>query len=51
MKNKNYCEWKEEEVKGLFAFIENAKQKNLPLTFAFNQYAKESNRKPNSVRN
>jgi hypothetical protein len=51
MKNKNYCEWKTKEVKELFAFIENCKEKNLPLTFAFNQYAKQTDRKPNSVRN
>ncbi|MDD4211396.1 MAG: hypothetical protein PHC46_03285 [Clostridia bacterium] len=51
MQNKNYCEWNTEEVKDLFAFVETFKQKNLALTYAFSEYAKRTNRKPNSVRN
>lgn len=49
--NKSYCQWEEKEVKALFSFIEACKQKNLPLTYAFLEYATSTNRKPNSVRN
>jgi len=51
MHKKTYCQWKDEEVKHLFLHIENFKQKNLPLTYAFLEYAKQTNRKANSVRN
>jgi hypothetical protein len=51
MQNKNYCQWENDEVKTLFDFVATCRRKNLPLTYAFNEYAKLTNRKPNSVRN
>ncbi|PKK96138.1 MAG: hypothetical protein CVV59_00020 [Tenericutes bacterium HGW-Tenericutes-4] len=51
MNKKTYCRWKDEEVKSLFSHIDSFKQKNLPLTYAFLEYAKLTGRKSNSVRN
>lgn len=51
MPQKNYCKWKEREVKELFCFVEQCKEKHMPLTTAFLEYAKKTNRMPNSVRN
>lgn len=48
---KKYSKWKDEEVKKLFRFIEQGKQKNQNLSGMFSLYAKLTNRKPNSVRN
>ena len=46
-----YSKWKDEEVKKLFKYIEEGKEKNESLIKLFEGYAKLSNRKPNSVRN
>ena len=51
MNEKVYSKWSDKEVKELFYFIEECKQKNLPLTYAFSEYARLTSRKPNSVRN
>lgn len=48
---KNYCMWKDEEVKKLFSHIEECSRKKMALTKAFQLYAQMSGRKPNSVRN
>lgn len=48
---KNYSKWKDEEVKNLFKEVEKIKRENKSLLVAFKNYAKKSNRKPNSVRN
>lgn len=46
-----YCSWKDEEIKKLFAFVEEGKEKHLSLLEIFKNYATLSGRKPNSVRN
>ena len=51
MNEKGYSKWSDKEVKQLFSFVEECKQKNLPLTYAFSEYARLTTRKPNSVRN
>lgn len=48
---KTYCSWSNTEIKNLFDMVENYKLKNLPLVKAFEDYAKNSGRKCNSVRN
>ena len=48
---KNYCSWTGAEIKNLFNIVENYKTKNIPLLKAFEDYAKKSGRKRNSVRN
>ena len=48
---KNYSPWQNNEIKNLFNMIESYKQKNIPLLKAFDDYAKLSGRKRNSVRN
>lgn len=48
---KQFSQWKDEEVKRLFEFIENGKSHGKSLSQLFNDYAKDNNRKPNSVRN
>lgn len=47
----NYSMWKDEEVKKLFAFMEDGKKRNIPLSVLFKNYAKAFERMPNSVRN
>jgi hypothetical protein len=51
MNKKTYCQWKDEEVKNLFLFVEEVKMQNYPLTYAFLEYANKTGRKANSVRN
>lgn len=46
-----YCSWKDEEIKKLFGFVEEGKQKHLSLLSIFKNYAEMTKRKPNSVRN
>ncbi len=46
-----YCSWKDEEIKKLFGFVEEGKQKHLSLLSIFKSYAEMTKRKPNSVRN
>ena len=46
-----YCSWKDEEIKKLFGFVEDGKQKHLSLLSIFKNYAEMTKRKPNSVRN
>ncbi len=48
---KIYSKWKDEEVKTLFDVIEKGREKNIPLIKLFNDYAVQTGRKPNSVRN
>ena len=48
---KQYSKWKDEEVAKLFAFIESGKKRGISLTGLFDEYAKMTNRMPNSVRN
>lgn len=48
---KQYSKWKNEEVITLFRFIEQGKQKGKSLSLLFENYAQQSGRKPNSVRN
>lgn len=48
---KQYSQWKDEEVIKLFRFIENGKKQNICLSTLFANYAKQTNRMPNSVRN
>ena len=43
--------WKDSEVKNLFRYVEKSKIKNESLMDAFKRFAKNNNRKPNSVRN
>ena len=43
--------WEDDEVKKLFNFIEDGKSRGKNLSFLFAEYAKQNNRKPNSVRN
>ena len=43
--------WNDEEVKNLFAFVEEQKGENGALRIAFSLHAKKYKRKPNSVRN
>lgn len=43
--------WKDEEVKDLFQYVEETKNKNQPLKMAFVLHAKKYGRQPNSVRN
>lgn len=46
-----YCSWKDEEIKKLFCFVEDGKQKHLSLLSIFKNFATLTKRKPNSVRN
>ena len=46
-----YCSWKDEQIKQLFAFVEEGKQNHKPLLTIFKDFAQISGRKPNSVRN
>ena len=46
-----YCSWKDDEIKKLFGFVEEGKQKHLSLLSIFKSYAEMTKRKPNSVRN
>lgn len=48
---KEYSKWKDEEVIKLFKFIEDGKKNNVCLSKLFKDYAKLTNRMPNSVRN
>ena len=48
---KEYCLWKDEEVKNLFDFIKQCNTQGKSLTVAFKEYALNSGRQPNSVRN
>ena len=48
---KQYCLWKDNEVKKLFGFIENYTKDGKSLSLAFKDYAVKNKRKPNSVRN
>lgn len=48
---KNYCKWKDEEIKKLFTHVETCQAKGYSLTKTFQIYAEENGRKPNSVRN
>ena len=50
-KVKNYSKWKDEEVKKLFMFVQTHKTKGECLTNIFFDFAKQTNRMPNSVRN
>ena len=43
--------WPREEVISLFGAVEEAKNKNISLKFAFIEHAKKYSRQPNSVRN
>lgn len=43
--------WSSEEVISLFSAVEEAKDKNISLKFAFIEHAKKYSRQPNSVRN
>lgn len=43
--------WNDEEVKDLFQYVEETKNKNQPLKMAFVMHAKKYGRQPNSVRN
>ena len=43
--------WNDDEVKNLFAEVENCKKKSVSLKEAFVNHAKKFSRKPNSVRN
>ena len=43
--------WKDEEVIALFKQVENCKNKNKSLRFAFEAHAQQFKRKPNSIRN
>ena len=49
--SKIYCSWKDEEIKQLFAFIEEGKENNKSLIRIFSEFAELSGRKANSVRN
>ena len=44
-------QWKDDEVKNLFAQIEKGRGSNISLKMAFELHAKKYGRKPNSVRN
>ena len=46
-----YCSWKDEQIKKLFNFVEDGKQKHLSLLSIFKNFAMLTKRKPNSVRN
>lgn len=46
-----YCSWKDQEIKKLFAFVEDGKEKHSSLLSIFKDYAMRTKRKPNSVRN
>ena len=48
---KQYSVWPDGEVKKLFTFIEEGKAKGKNLSYLFDAYAKQNNRKANSVRN
>lgn len=48
---KTYSRWNNEEIKNLFNFVSNQTQKGQTRANAFSLFAKQSNRKPNSVRN
>lgn len=43
--------WEDREVQQLFKEVEKTKAKGMAIKFAFSEFAKQSNRKPNSVRN
>ena len=43
--------WPDDEVKKLFTFIEDGKAKGKKLSYLFDAYARQNNRKANSVRN
>lgn len=43
--------WNDDEVKDLFQYVEDTKNKNQPLKMAFVLHAKKYGRQPNSVRN
>ena len=48
---KKYCEWPDEKIIHLFRFIENGKKQGKTLSSLFVEYANQTNRMPNSVRN
>lgn len=48
---KKYCKWKNVEIKKLFDFVEEYVKSSKSLSRAFNDYAMQNKRKPNSVRN
>ena len=49
--NKNFKPWKNERIKDLFNFVENGKKEFKSLIEIFDEYAKNSNTKKNSIRN
>ncbi|MFA6860059.1 MAG: hypothetical protein WCR30_01565 [Clostridia bacterium] len=51
MKTQKTGLWEDKKAKELFDFIEEQKQKNIPLIKAFDLFAEKTGRKQNSVRN
>lgn len=49
--NKNFKPWNNERVKNLFSFVEEEKQKHKSLMQIFEEYARLTNTKRNSIRN
>ena len=49
--NKNFKPWANERIIHLFNFIEEKRNNNMNLVNIFSEYAKLTNKKPNSIRN